>query len=227
MVTAKSPRYGRGSQLTVRKTKKHLRRHVNANRFSGLETDDNETVTDDTSDGTGDHLVRVPTPTTTPTQTVLRVTPPVSTAPVVPTRCSTRCSTPDSLGGPSPAVQGFVKQYRDRYVDQTYHLMYGSQSIEPKTVVALPPSSDPHRKKTTVVAQSVKTRGETQSSVATVQFKVMACSGETATNNATVLFFGKCFYCHYLSHSQKYCPLRQCHRCKKYGHAETVCSFFI
>lgn len=39
----------------------------------------------------------------------------------------------------------------------------------------------------------------------------------------TIAFFGRCFQCHYMSHSQKYCPLRQCKTCKQWGHSETVC----
>ena len=38
-----------------------------------------------------------------------------------------------------------------------------------------------------------------------------------------ISFFGRCFQCQYMSHSQKYCPLRQCKACKQYGHSETVC----
>ena len=36
-------------------------------------------------------------------------------------------------------------------------------------------------------------------------------------------FYGECFYCLYPSHSQKYCPLKQCQKCKKFGHSKTVC----
>jgi hypothetical protein len=36
-------------------------------------------------------------------------------------------------------------------------------------------------------------------------------------------FFGKCFECQYMSHSQKYCPLRLCNHCLNYGHAEITC----
>lgn len=36
-------------------------------------------------------------------------------------------------------------------------------------------------------------------------------------------FFGKCFECQYMSHSQKYCPLRFCKNCAAYGHAEITC----
>jgi hypothetical protein len=37
-------------------------------------------------------------------------------------------------------------------------------------------------------------------------------------------FYGKCYYCHYSSHSQKLCPLRYCSICKQYGHFELACS---
>jgi len=39
----------------------------------------------------------------------------------------------------------------------------------------------------------------------------------------SVSFYGRCFQCQYVAHSQKYCPLRQCQTCKKYGHSEIVC----
>lgn len=39
----------------------------------------------------------------------------------------------------------------------------------------------------------------------------------------TISFFGRCFQCHYMSHSQKYCPLRQCKTCKEFGHSEIMC----
>jgi hypothetical protein len=40
---------------------------------------------------------------------------------------------------------------------------------------------------------------------------------------SAISFFGRCFQCHYMSHSQKYCPLRQCKLCRAYGHSEIVC----
>lgn len=39
----------------------------------------------------------------------------------------------------------------------------------------------------------------------------------------TPSFFGRCFQCLYMSHSQKYCPLRMCRACNQYGHSEIVC----
>lgn len=44
-----------------------------------------------------------------------------------------------------------------------------------------------------------------------------------ATSINAISFFGRCFQCHYMSHSQKYCPLRLCKLCKQYGHSEAVC----
>lgn len=38
-----------------------------------------------------------------------------------------------------------------------------------------------------------------------------------------VSFFGRCYNCKYSAHSQKYCPLRYCKKCKQYGHTEGVC----
>ena len=43
------------------------------------------------------------------------------------------------------------------------------------------------------------------------------------SNLNSVSFFGKCFQCQYMSHSQKYCPLRFCSTCQEYGHSETTC----
>jgi len=43
------------------------------------------------------------------------------------------------------------------------------------------------------------------------------------SNLNSVSFFGKCFQCQYMSHSQKYCPLRFCSTCHEYGHSETTC----
>lgn len=36
-------------------------------------------------------------------------------------------------------------------------------------------------------------------------------------------FFGTCFNCGYRAHSQNFCPLKECHVCKKWGHADRVC----
>ena len=38
-----------------------------------------------------------------------------------------------------------------------------------------------------------------------------------------ISFFGRCYHCKYLGHSQKYCPLRLCKRCQRYGHGEYAC----
>ena len=39
-----------------------------------------------------------------------------------------------------------------------------------------------------------------------------------------VTFYGRCFRCQNVSHSQKYCPLSQCSACGEYGHTSQVCS---
>ena len=36
-------------------------------------------------------------------------------------------------------------------------------------------------------------------------------------------FYGRCYQCQYMSHSQKFCPLRYCPRCKEHGHADNAC----
>ena len=41
--------------------------------------------------------------------------------------------------------------------------------------------------------------------------------------NMAPTFYGKCYYCHYSSHSQKLCPLRYCVTCRQYGHSELAC----
>lgn len=40
----------------------------------------------------------------------------------------------------------------------------------------------------------------------------------------TASFFGRCFQCQYMSHSQKFCPLRQCKLCHRHGHSEIACT---
>lgn len=40
---------------------------------------------------------------------------------------------------------------------------------------------------------------------------------------SAVTFYGKCFFCNYTGHSQKHCPLKQCKKCKLWGHAEAAC----
>jgi len=47
------------------------------------------------------------------------------------------------------------------------------------------------------------------------------CAAATSIN--AISFFGRCFQCQYMSHSQKYCPLRLCKLCRQYGHSEAVC----
>ena len=36
-------------------------------------------------------------------------------------------------------------------------------------------------------------------------------------------FFGRCFHCRCLGHSQKFCPIRRCKRCGAWGHSDVVC----
>ena len=36
-------------------------------------------------------------------------------------------------------------------------------------------------------------------------------------------FFGRCFFCKQLGHSQKWCPLRQCVLCNEFGHPTDAC----
>lgn len=52
-------------------------------------------------------------------------------------------------------------------------------------------------------------------------------SSVTTTSDAgslnAVSFFGRCFQCQYMAHSQKYCPLRLCKSCREFGHSEIVC----
>ncbi len=37
-------------------------------------------------------------------------------------------------------------------------------------------------------------------------------------------FFGRCYACRHLGHSQKWCALRYCRICNSFGHAEQVCT---
>lgn len=43
-------------------------------------------------------------------------------------------------------------------------------------------------------------------------------------NNSKVsLFWGKCFLCGCVGHSQRYCPLKYCSKCGTYGHSMVTC----
>ena len=44
-----------------------------------------------------------------------------------------------------------------------------------------------------------------------------------SANALRCLFFGRCFYCRHLGHSQKFCSIRRCSGCQKYGHTVQVC----
>jgi len=81
----------------------------------------------------------------------------------------------------------------DYYKDQTYYLIMGNEDV-------------------------VTESGHSSSIAATA-----AAPDVVPSLNNSVSFFGKCFSCHYMSHSQKYCPLRLCKTCVTYGHAESVC----
>ncbi len=37
------------------------------------------------------------------------------------------------------------------------------------------------------------------------------------------IFYGRCFLCHSVGHSQRYCSLRWCPRCNAYGHSVMTC----
>lgn len=204
------PRYGRASQSSARNTKKHFRRHANTNRFAGLETDDDNA----TDDGGG---VTPWTPTRTRTRAcVARPTPSLPTPVPVPAPAPVPVA-PEPETARTPATPtSCVKHYGgDRYADQTYHLMYGSQRIDSATAVVV---------SSCAIARNHDDDADATTGTTPLRFNAMA---ESCVNNtsAAVSFFGKCFVCHYLSHSQKNCPLRQCPRCKRYGHAESVCGF--
>ena len=79
--------------------------------------------------------------------------------------------------------------FSDRYRNQTYHLIYGTQSIE---------YGDPTRR---------------------VPGEQLPTSTYSMPSQNSVSFFGKCFFCHYMSHSRKYCPLLRCRACLAYGHS--------
>lgn len=59
-----------------------------------------------------------------------------------------------------------------------------------------------------------------------IQYKMHTPQQQTR-NSTTPLqyisFFGRCYHCKYLGHSQKYCPLRLCKQCQRHGHSEHVC----
>lgn len=59
--------------------------------------------------------------------------------------------------------------------------------------------------------------------VNTSSASVNLSSSSTMPALNTPSFFGRCFQCQYMSHSQKYCPLRMCRTCKQFGHSEIVC----
>jgi hypothetical protein len=60
-----------------------------------------------------------------------------------------------------------------------------------------------------------------------IQYKVNMRQQQHTRNSTAQLqyisFFGRCYHCKYLGHSQKYCPLRLCKQCQRHGHSEYVC----
>ena len=98
-----------------------------------------------------------------------------------------------------------VAVYEDFYKDQTYYLIMGNEDVSGGgNASASAASTAPTRAAGDVAGEPPST--STMHSL-----------------NHSVSFFGKCFSCNYLSHSQKYCPLRLCKTCIRYGHAESVC----
>jgi hypothetical protein len=43
-------------------------------------------------------------------------------------------------------------------------------------------------------------------------------------NSKVALFWGKCFLCLCVGHSQRYCPLKYCGKCNTYGHSVVTCA---
>jgi len=43
-------------------------------------------------------------------------------------------------------------------------------------------------------------------------------------NSKVALFWGKCFLCSCVGHSQRYCPLKYCSKCSTYGHSVVTCA---
>ncbi len=43
-------------------------------------------------------------------------------------------------------------------------------------------------------------------------------------NSKVALFWGKCFLCLCVGHSQRYCPLKYCSKCNTYGHSVITCA---
>ena len=60
-----------------------------------------------------------------------------------------------------------------------------------------------------------------------IQYKVNSRQRQQLRNGTAQLqyisFFGRCYHCKYLGHSQKYCPLRLCKQCQRHGHSEYAC----
>ena len=66
--------------------------------------------------------------------------------------------------------------------------------------------------------------GNTQYILSYGKEEIMQASLPAASKNyLTAWFFGRCYYCRVLGHSQKFCPLRYCKICRTYSHTENVC----
>lgn len=99
-----------------------------------------------------------------------------------------------------PAVKPLKKAKPPCTIQQTYHLIMGSEPI------------------TSALSQA-----------GTYSYTANNVWGEPLINESnhmqrSVSFFGRCFQCQYMSHSQKYCPLQLCTKCGKFGHSENVCA---
>jgi hypothetical protein len=104
-----------------------------------------------------------------------------------------------------------VTIYEDFYKDQTYYLIMGNEDVSSNNNAAASSSPPVPSSRAACEPTTSNVTGEPPST-------------STMHNlNHSVSFFGKCFSCHYMSHSQKYCPLRLCKTCIRYGHAESVC----
>ena len=58
-----------------------------------------------------------------------------------------------------------------------------------------------------------------------IQFPLLdeATQPRMSKSSTGATFYGRCYQCGYVSHSQKHCPLRVCDKCFKWGHSDLVC----
>lgn len=99
-----------------------------------------------------------------------------------------------------PRVKPLKKAKPHCTIQQTYHLIMGNEPITSALSLA-----------------------------GTYSYTANNVWGEPLINESnymqhSVSFFGRCFQCQYMSHSQKYCPLQLCAKCGKFGHSENVCA---